>query len=92
MRSTSSTTRWPAKSTLDAVGKEEILIAALRAGQPFFRVHVFPFRMSPANMRKHGDSEWRTFWENLKRGHDHFAAHDYRPPDVRVSGRKYVFR
>ena len=40
--------------------------AALRAGQPLFRVHVFPFRMTRENMQRHSDSRWRDFWENLR--------------------------
>ena len=47
--------------------------AALRNGQRFFRVHVFPFRMTPEGMRNHRDTRWQRFWENLKEGHDLFV-------------------
>jgi murein L,D-transpeptidase YafK len=65
--------------------------AALGNGQPFFRVHVFPFRMTAENMRRHEDSAWLDFWENLKEGYDLFESHG-RPPDVRVESARYAFR
>jgi murein L,D-transpeptidase YafK len=65
--------------------------AALRAGQPYFRVHVFPFRMTPRNMERHRRSPWIDFWRNLKQGHDAFERTG-RPPDVRVEEGRYVFR
>lgn len=64
--------------------------AALRGGQPFFRVHVFPFRMTPENMRRHADSRWSSFWINLKEGYDFFER-AHRPPDVEVRHGRYVF-
>ncbi len=75
-------------------GIEEIYTlveAALRAGQPFFRVHVFPFRMTDANLKAHARSPHRAFWENLKEGHDWFEARGV-PPDVGVRAGRYVFR
>ena len=74
-------------------GIEEIYAladAALRGGQPFFRVHVFPFRMTERNMEEHRRSEWHLFWGNLKEGYDHFETRR-RPPDVRVAGGNYEF-
>ena len=64
--------------------------AALRNGQPFFRVHVFPFRMTAENMERHGNSRWRDFWDNLKEGYDVFER-TMQPPNVRVHARRYVF-
>jgi len=64
--------------------------AALRGGQPFFRVHVFPFRMTEASMEDHEDSEWHSFWVNLKQGYDHFEVIGH-PPDVRAAGGSYTF-
>lgn len=61
-----------------------------RAEQAFFRVHVFPFRMTEANMARHADSKWADFWTNLKEGHDHFEATG-QPPNVEVSNKRYVF-
>ena len=74
-------------------GIEEIYTladAAFRNGQPFFRVHVFPFHMTDENLEAHDGSEWAEFWRNLKEGYDWFER-SRRPPNVEVSGRRYVF-
>ena len=74
-------------------GIEEIYTiadAALRNGQRFFRVHVFPFRMTSENMGNHGDSRWHRFWENLKEGYDFFERSG-RPPNVEVRTGRYIF-
>jgi murein L,D-transpeptidase YafK len=65
--------------------------AALRNGQPFFRVHIFPFRMTLENLQAHRNSKWYPFWQNLKMGHDFFEKHGNRPPNVEVENRRYVF-
>ncbi len=75
-------------------GIEEIYAladAALRNGQRFFRVHIFPFRMSNENMGKHKKSKWYAFWENLKEGYDFFENNGNIPPNVEVKNKKYVF-
>ena len=64
--------------------------AALRQGQPFFRVHIFPFRMTTENMERHRRSRWYDFWENLKEGYDFFERSG-RPPNVEVHQGRYVF-
>ena len=64
--------------------------AALRNGQPFFRVHVFPFRMTTEKMATSHVSEWQDFWENLKEGYDFFERSG-RPPNVGVHQGRYVF-
>ncbi len=64
--------------------------AALRGGQPFFRVHVFPFRMTAEKVRRQRASPNYRFWLNLKEGYDHFETHR-RPPNVEVRNRRYVF-
>ena len=64
--------------------------AALRNGQRFFRVHIFPFRMTAENMEAHKESIWLDYWENLKEGYDSFER-DKRPPDVDVTGKRYIF-
>lgn len=74
-------------------GIEEIYTiadAALRQGQAFFRVHVFPFRMIAENMEQHTDSPWQEFWQNLKEGYDFFEKSG-NPPNVEVQDGKYVF-
>jgi murein L,D-transpeptidase YafK len=64
--------------------------AALKNGQPFFRVHIFPFRMTEQNMLKYKASKWIDFWKNLKQGYDYFEKKKI-PPNVTVKNRKYVF-
>jgi len=75
-------------------GIEEIFTiadAAFRKGQSFFRVHIFPFKMTNENMKKHKKSEWYEFWTNLKDGHDFFETSNKIPPNVEVRNGKYVF-
>ncbi|MEP3890485.1 MAG: murein L,D-transpeptidase family protein [Hellea sp.] len=74
-------------------GIEEIytlLGAALNAGQPFVRVHVFPFPMTDANLKAHKKNKNITFWKNLKTGWDWFEDKD-RPPNVNVANKTYMF-
>lgn len=75
-------------------GIEEIFTladAALRNGQSFFRVHIFPFKMNNENMKKFKKSEWYEFWSNLKEGYDFFEKNNRIPPNVEVRNGKYVF-
>ncbi len=65
--------------------------AALQRGQPFFRVHVFPFRMTAERLANERDSEWFDFWSNLKEGYDHFER-TLIPPDADVKDGRYRFR
>lgn len=64
--------------------------AALNTGQPFFRVHIFPFRMTEERMEKAAGHEWIAFWKNLKTGYDWFEKHKV-PPNVTVNAKVYVF-
>jgi len=64
--------------------------AALKAGQPLFRVHVFPFRMTEERMAGGKAEKWDGFWGNLKEGYDWFEEKKV-PPNVEVKGGKYVF-
>ncbi len=75
-------------------GIEEIYTlvdAALRNGQPFFRVHIFPFKMNAKSMEKHKENKWYEFWSNLKEGYDFFENNNKLPPNVKVLSGKYVF-
>ena len=65
--------------------------AALRGGQTYFRVHVFPFRMTDENLRRHQDSEWSSFWLNLQEGYEIFEQTGW-PPDSSVQELRYQFR
>lgn len=65
--------------------------AALQAGQPFFRVHCFPFKMTPTKMAQTAENESHEFWLNLKQGYDWFNQKGT-PPDVTEVDGKYAFR
>ncbi len=67
-----------------------LVVAAFDAGQPFFRVHSFPFRMTPENMAQHSGGKWDDFWLNLQQGYDYFETYGT-PPNVEVKNRMYVF-
>lgn len=74
-------------------GIEEIYTlaeASLLAGNEEVPVHIFPFRMTPENMRLAANSPWMPFWENLKEGYDMFER-DRMPPQVAVMNTRYVF-
>jgi len=64
--------------------------ASLRKGQKYFRVHIFPFRMTEEKMEKYGDSRWFSFWENLKEGYEFFETRKV-PPNVEVINKRYLF-
>ena len=64
--------------------------AALQKGQPYFRVHCFPFRMTADRMNKAKGSPWLGFWQNLKEGYDAFEKTKV-PPNVMVKEKRYTF-
>jgi len=65
-------------------------VAALKGGQPFFRVHSFPFHLDSNTLDKHKSNQWYPFWKNLKGGFDYFMHHK-KPPNVEVVNGIYVF-
>jgi len=74
-------------------GIEEIYTlmgAALKGGQPFVRVHIFPFPMTDKNLKAQADNENIKFWENLKTGWDWFEEKS-RPPNVNAANKRYIF-
>lgn len=46
--------------------------AALSGGQPYFMVYIYPFEMTPENLKRHRRSEWFDFWSRLKTEYDRF--------------------
>jgi hypothetical protein len=62
---------------------------ALRQGQDRIQVHVFPFRMTEANLAGHANSRWHGFWLNLKDAYDVFERTRI-PPKVGICGKRYV--
>jgi len=76
----------------DAVMQEiySIVSDAFVAGQKHVPVHVFPFRMTEANLASHTGSEWYDFWTNLKEGYDAFERTRL-PPRISVCNGRYQF-
>jgi len=64
--------------------------AAHKGGQPFFRVHIFPFRMTAERMEKATTNPNLPFWQNLKTGYDLFEK-DRIPPNATVKDKEYAF-
>ena len=64
--------------------------AAHNGGQPYFRVHIFPFRMTEERMEKAAGSEHLPFWKNLKTGYDLFEKNKV-PPNATVKDKQYTF-
>jgi murein L,D-transpeptidase YafK len=64
--------------------------AAHEGGQAYFRVHIFPFRMTDKRMEKAAESEHLPFWKNLKTGYDLFEKNKI-PPNVTVKKKQYSF-
>jgi murein L,D-transpeptidase YafK len=74
-------------------GIEEIyslVDAALRNGQSYIQIHIFPFHMTSKNVSDHSKSKWATFWNNLKEGFDYFEL-KHVPPNIGVKSQRYVF-
>ena len=65
-------------------------VAALKNGQPFFRVHAFPFRLEEEKLAQYKRHKWYDFWTNLKEGYDYFE-NTLRPPNVTTSNGIYAF-
>ncbi len=67
----------------------ELAARALKSGQDRVHVHVFPFRMTEANLDTHKSNEWYSFWSNLKEGYDAFEQTRV-PPNVGSCEKRYV--
>lgn len=67
--------------------------SSLRNEQRFFRVHVFPFRMTDQRMEQEWarQPKWIDFWVNLKEGYDFFENAQF-PPSVQTEEKEYLFR
>jgi murein L,D-transpeptidase YafK len=87
-------------------GIEEIygfVESALKAGQKEIPVHIFPFRLTEANLAREtsggflafvsgggGNQQWAGFWHNLKQGYDLFEQNG-EPPAAFACGDHYEF-
>ncbi len=68
-----------------------LTLAAIKKGQKHVPVHVFPFRMTDENMRRHAQDEWAGFWNELKAGYDSFERTRL-APRVNVCNGSYQVR
>lgn len=68
-----------------------LIDSSFQSGQPFIRIHSFPFKMTTEALESYKNSRWYDFWSNLKVGYDWFQQNDYRPPNVTVKNSEYVF-
>jgi murein L,D-transpeptidase YafK len=77
----------------DAVIEEIYLLvsAALENGQSQVPVHCFPFRFTDERMQKAKGEPWFSFWENLRKGYQHFEMKSV-IPSVFVEQGRYRFR
>ena len=66
-----------------------LVSAALKQGQPYVPVHIFPFKMENGTMAEYSESRWYDFWMVLKEGYDYFEAEEL-PPYVTVEKGEYV--
>ena len=64
--------------------------AAHSGGQAFFRVHIFPFRMTTERIDSRAVFLWKDFWLNLMEGYDLFEKNRV-PPEVSVADGRYQF-
>jgi murein L,D-transpeptidase YafK len=62
--------------------------AALRGGQRRVDVHIFPFRLNEANLKRHAKSRWAAFWRSLKPAFDAFEGGHL--PIITVVGKRYL--
>ncbi|MBS0236823.1 MAG: murein L,D-transpeptidase [Proteobacteria bacterium] len=62
---------------------------ALKAGQPSFQLHAYPFRMTDARMAREKSNQWYGFWKTMKQGYDYFEKYRI-PPSIEVCERRYV--
>jgi len=77
----------------DAVNAEiyDLVSAALRNGAASVPLHVFPFRMTEANLAATPAGRWTGFWSDLKLGYDAFERTRL-PPNISVCGKRYRVR
>ncbi len=64
--------------------------AAHQAGQLYFRIHIFPARMTDEWLLNFAGDPNETFWKNLKEGYDRFEKNRV-PPEVSVVEGRYQF-
>lgn len=70
-----------------------LAVEARNAGQTKIPVHIFPFKMTEENLKKHQTSfpQLSTFWANLQIGYNYFEKNKNIPMVTQVKG-KYLFK
>jgi len=63
--------------------------AAMKAGQRHVHIHVFPFRLTAANLATNANAPWFNFWLELKPAFDAFET-TRQPPRIAICGKHYV--
>ncbi len=63
--------------------------AALAQGQEKFSIHIYPFKMTAANMAKFSSSPWFGFWKNLQEGYMAFEQ-TRQVPVITARDGKYI--
>lgn len=63
--------------------------AALTHGQPFLRVHIFPFKLTDQNLEAYQNHPWYTFWQMLKPGYEAFEQ-THIPPNIEIINQRYT--
>jgi murein L,D-transpeptidase YafK len=67
-----------------------IVRESFAGGNATVQLQIFPFRMTPANIARHAQSQHMSFWRSIKEGYDRFEiAHV--PPFWDVCEKRYVF-
>lgn len=66
----------------------EFVTRALDRGQKRFHVHIYPFRLNDLNLAIHRQSQWHSFWSDLKKGSDIFEFSSI-PPKISVCNKRY---
>ncbi len=69
----------------------EFIASKAENGQQVIPLHIFPFRMTKANLERHKKSPWLSFWQELKPAYDMFEQ-TRTPPFVEVCSGKYHIR
>jgi murein L,D-transpeptidase YafK len=64
--------------------------AALEGGQKFFRIHLFPFRLTEERLAQHTAHPSFPFWQNLQTGFRWFEEKK-QPPNATVENKRYQF-
>ncbi len=67
-----------------------IVNSALKNGQMFLNVHIFPFELTTENLHAYRHSPWLYFWNNLKIGYDTFEL-TKKVPKITIKNGQYTF-